>query len=113
MYTEEFYNKLQAALEQEENLDKLAAAGTVEEFKAVLAELGMDLADEDAAAVMAKLEECRSSGELAEEDLENVSGGLITEIVLGTVYIGSLIITTVIVYKVGKWIIDKKYSKRK
>ena len=108
MYNESFCEKLQAVLEDEKNLERLAEAKDKDELKAVFSDLGLEISDEDLSNVSRQLEEFKDSEEFSEEVLENVSGGCI---LCGIALVGGCIVTAYIVYKIGKWWVDKKYGK--
>ena len=105
MYNETVCARLEEALEKEEILAKLAAASDLEQFKDILTEEGIVLSDGDIATIMEKLDEYKANDELTEEQLDAVNGGCI---LCGIAVIGSVAVTAYVVFKVGKWIIDKK-----
>ena len=107
MYNETVCARLEEALEKEEVLSKLADAADLEQFKAILADEGVDLTDEDVAAIMERLDEYKSNDELTEEQLNAVSGGCI---LCGIALVGSCAVTAYVVFKVGKWIIDRRFK---
>lgn len=78
--------KLNELLSSESICDKLLAAENAAEARAVLAENGLDMTEEEVnalgqyvASISKKLIE--NGGELAEEDLEKIAGGILTETV--------------------------------
>ena len=107
MYNEAFCDKLQEILENEENLALLAGAKDIDSLKAAFLTLGVDLADEELHAVFAQLNDIKNSSELTEEMLDAVNGGCI---LCGIALVGGCIVAAYIVFKIGKWIVDKKYG---
>lgn len=108
MYNEVFCNNLQDVLESEENIALLAEAKDVNSLKAIFLNLGIDLADEELQTVFSQLNEINNSDELTEDMLDAVSGGCI---LCGIALAGGCVVAAYIVFKVGKWIVDRKYGK--
>ena len=67
--------KIKEVFSDEEFVKSLVAMETPEEVQKALAEKGIDLSIDEIKAV-AELLEKRANGELTDEDLENVAGGL-------------------------------------
>lgn len=68
--------KLQEALQDQKFVEELFALETPEEAKAKLQEKGVEITVEELKAVMAYVSKS-ASGELSEDDLEDVAGGAI------------------------------------
>ena len=107
MYSSETCSRIEDMLEDEAIIQKLASADSEEEFKAIFHDAGVDLAESDVASIMEQLDAYKNSDTLSEEQLEAVSGGCI---LCGIALVGSAIVAGYVVWKVGKWIIDKKYG---
>lgn len=108
MYSSEICSRIEEMLENEEIVTKLAAADSEEAFKAIFHDAGVDLAESDVASIMEQLDAYKNSDTLSEEQLEAVSGGCV---LCGIALVGGAIVAGYIVWKVGKWIIDRKYGK--
>lgn len=108
LYSSEICSRIEDMLENEEVIERLAAADSDSEFKAIFHDAGVDLAESDIASIMEQLDAYKNSDTLSEEQLEAVSGGCI---LCGIALVGSAVVAGYIVWKVGKWIIDKKYGK--
>lgn len=70
-----FSKEMEAAMEDEAFQEKLGTLETEEEIKAAFSEKGVDFEKEFAA-------DESGEGELSEEDMDNVAGGLLTEAVI-------------------------------
>lgn len=78
MNTEQL-EKLKEYLSDENNAKALLALETTAEVQKKLAENGIDISEADIERIKA-LAAKREDGELSEEDLENVAGGIVDEI---------------------------------
>lgn len=78
MNTEQL-EKLKEYLSDENNAKALLALETTAEVQKKLAENGIDISEADIERIKA-LAAKREDGELSEEDLENVAGGMVDEI---------------------------------
>lgn len=108
MFDENAQKRIVEILEDESVLEELAAADSDEALSELLNGQGISLDNADIETICAKLNHIKESDELSEEDLEDAAGGCV---LCAVAMIGSAIIAGYIVFKVGKWIIDKKYGK--
>ena len=74
MNREELTEKLNELMEDQQFAEKLGAAESVEDMVRVLGEYGVTVTPEELDGMLTAVP---AGGELSEEDLENVSGGLI------------------------------------
>lgn len=94
--TEAYIEKIEEALKDDAFAARVADMTSVEEVKALFAEKNIELEDEIAEAVISKLENYKTTGELEEEDLAMVSGGgAFWSTVKGCVIGGALVYTGV------------------
>lgn len=73
------FEKIDALTENNEMLDKLVACTSADAFAKVLAEANIECTEEEVEEMysgMAQARDKEQSGELGEDDLENVNGGM-------------------------------------
>lgn len=75
MYNEEYYDKLDAILNDEEFAEAARNAESKEQLQKLFAERGLETEDEMVQAMFDKLVSIRNGEELTEEDLALVAGG--------------------------------------
>ena len=86
--TPELNAKVEAMFEDEAKVAALMEAGTPEEVKAVYAASGIDLDDENAAALIASRDQVMAMDELPEELLELATGGAFGGTTIAKIYTG-------------------------
>lgn len=113
MYDIDFAEKMDSLMENEEIVEKLAAAGSEEELAALFVHEGLILSQEDIKKIFSEIRIVEDSGELSEDALDFVSGGglSLTALILGGAGVSTTIVVACAVYYIGKAIIDKKCSK--
>lgn len=114
MYTEQTIERLNEVLENEEVVNRLAQSQGAEELSTILAEEGVEISSDDIEKITKKLETVRQTGEFDEETLEAVSGGgaiTVAGLMAFGPYVAAGLVTAYVVFKVGKWIVDKKHGK--
>lgn len=105
-YTQEYAAKIEQALEDEAMLSALANAAGKAEIVALFADKGIEMDEEMAQDVYTRVHKIGENGELDEEMLDAVNGGVIH--ILGAIaMIGAGAITFYITVKVGCWIVKK------
>lgn len=85
--------KILAAVEDQAFLEKIIAMDSVEDVQAAFKkDKGIDITVEDLEAIQKVVEE-KMEGELSEDDLENVSGGIAISaaIAIGTAVVGGIV----------------------
>lgn len=105
-YPQEYAARIEEALENESMLEALANAANKAEIIALFAQHDIDLDEEMAQDVYTRIHQISESGELDEEMLDAVSGGIWPT--LGAIaMIAAGAIAFYITVKVGCWIVKK------
>ena len=85
--------KMLAAVEDRAFLEKIVGMDSVEDVQAAFKkDKGIEISAEDLEAIQKVVEE-KMDGELSEDDLENVAGGIAvtTAVAVGTIVVGGLV----------------------
>ena len=109
LYTQEYAAQIEKAMEDETLLEALAKAESKAEIIALFAARDIEMDEEMAQDIYTKIHQISASGELDEEMLDAVSGGIGPILgTLGTIaMIAAGVITFYITVKVGVWIVNK------
>ena len=108
-YSKEYMQSIEEAMKNEDMLAKIANATSSSEIIAIFAECSIELDKEIADDVFNRLTTVKETGELDDETLEAVNGGVITEI--GSILaFASGVVTFSIVWGVGTWIVNKIFK---
>ena len=109
MYNKEFVDSLNSLLSDSSFVEKLSEVETVEEITTLFAERGLTVEDTDLEQILVGIRKYADNDELSEDMLEDVSGGFaISGLICAGAMIGSAIVVGYVVWKVGKWIIDRR-----
>lgn len=103
MYSQEYFAAIEEAMEKENVLEALAKAGSKTDVIRVFADNGIEMDEELASDIYAKL---KTGDELDEDMLDGVNGGFMT-VLGGAAMIGAGALTFYVTVKVGSWIVRK------
>jgi len=105
-FTQEYAAQIEQALQDEAMLEALAKAQSKAEIIGLFAAKDIDMDEEMAQDVYTRIHRISESGELDEEMLDAVSGGILPTLG-GIAMIAAGAITFYITVKVGTWIVRK------
>ena len=108
-YTQDYADKIAKAMEDEKLLEALANAKGIAEIIALFDARGIEMDEEMAQGIYLNISKISENGELDEEMLDAVNGGVVP-LIGGIVMVGAGLLTFYVTVKVGCWIVKQIFK---